>query len=1121
MIKIGLIFFSFMISATVNLNPKLEFIDEKVIDVNLNDPELLFPLQNFLIELPADQDVRLDVEVLSKKVIENKRPLSSDDLNSTLMGYNRYDIFTSNNEKITYFVSDPMYMRGVRIAQVAVLPYSYLDGNIVLYESMSINVDIELNDEPYNVPISRDFEVILSSLVANFETRSRNQDKKPCILYVCGGDSSTHPSMQDLIEWRRQMGYEVHIAEVSQIGSTTNQIKDYIQDAYQNWSNPPEYIVLVGDTGGSYAIPYFSSTWGASDYDYTLLEGGDLLPEMIAGRISAEGSSDLSNIINKTLIYEKATYIDFTGTDWYERAALNADPSSSGNSTIITNEYVEEILDQNGFEDINTNYGNGNYANWMQNELSDGLLYFNYRGYIGTSGFGAGNISNANNGYMNPFATFITCSTGDFNYTCLSEDFIRAGSATNPKGAVAAVGTATSSTHTAPNNIIQMGIYDGIFSKNLKTAGASLVSAKITLFNTYIVSGSSIVEDFTRWNNLMGDPVLHLWTDTPKNFNVIHNSQINWGSNYYEVIVQDDNGQYVEDAWVTLIKDDWSGQPLSILTDQDGSAIFSLDYIDISDITLTITKRNFIPYQSNIQIADESNYIILNNMIVQDLGGSADGAINSGESFNLLLDIESSSSLIGESFEASINALTDNIEVNENLLEFSMEDDNQLLFSLDASNLIDDELIQLHLNILGDNVDWEYIIEFNAESANIEINQSNWFQIPEPGIDTNLHISLENIGDRSIADYQITLISENEHILNSPSVYTSLGAWEVGEVVSELLFPISFSNNIINGSQINFSIEISSDQYSQSIPFNVTVGQVTVNDPLGPDQYGYYIYDSQDWGYGLMPDYDWVEIDPSEGGDGYDLQISDSGNGNNISGNTKYVDLPFNFKFYGVDYNQISVNSNGWICLGYTGMESFRNYPLPGAGGPSPMIAAFWDDLITNNNSGVYAFIEEDHVIIQWSKMRTYDQNSEETFQIILYDSVTPTGDGEIKIQYKEFNNTSSFNYLHPVYSTIGIENHLGNIGLEYSYNNQYPVAAMPLFDQSAIFITTRNTNVYNLGDVNQDDASDILDIILIVNHILNVDNLSSLGEYLADLNQNSVINILDVIMLINVILDS
>ena len=93
-------------------------------------------------------------------------------------------------------------------------------------------------------------------------------------------------------------------------------------------------------------------------------------------------------------------------------------------------------------------------------------------------------------------------------------------------------------------------------------------------------------------------------------------------------------------------------------------------------------------------------------------------------------------------------------------------------------------------------------------------------------------------------------------------------------------------------------------------------------------------------------------------------------------------------------------------------------------------------------------------------------------------------------------------------------------MGLEYTYNNQYPIAASHLSNESALFITTKNTNVYNLGDVNQDESTDVLDIILIVNHILNIQNLSNLGEYLADVNQNSVINILDVITLINLILD-
>ena len=40
-------------------------------------------------------------------------------------------------------------------------------------------------------------------------------------------------------------------------------------------------------------------------------------------------------------------------SDWYERAALCGDPSSSGWSTVITNEYVGNILDSYGFDKEN------------------------------------------------------------------------------------------------------------------------------------------------------------------------------------------------------------------------------------------------------------------------------------------------------------------------------------------------------------------------------------------------------------------------------------------------------------------------------------------------------------------------------------------------------------------------------------------------------------------------------------------------------------------------------------------------------------------------------------------------------------------------------------------------
>jgi len=118
--------------------------------------------------------------------------------------------------------------------------------------------------------------------------------------------------------------------------------------------------------------------------------------------------------------------------------------------------------------------------------------------------------------------------------------------------------------------------------------------------------------------------------------------------------------------------------------------------------------------------------------------------------------------------------------------------------------------------------------------------------------------------------------------------------------------------------------------------------------------------------------------------------------------------------------------------------------------------------LETTSSGDVFTYFDSnnDYFIIEWSDMRTHSYNSLETFQIILFnDGSQPYGDGNIKIQYKVFNNTSSFinQYppIHGSYATIGIENHLGDQGLQYSYDNQYPEAAMVLDDETALYITT------------------------------------------------------------------
>ena len=59
----------------------------------------------------------------------------------------------------------------------------------------------------------------------------------------------------------------------------------------------------------------------------------------------------------------------------------------------------------------------------------------------------------------------------------------------------------------------------------------------------------------------------------------------------------------------------------------------------------------------------------------------------------------------------------------------------------------------------------------------------------------------------------------------------------------------------------------------------------------------------------------------------------------------------------------------------------------------------------------------------------------------------------------------------------------------------------------------------YQLGDVNQDEQFNVLDVVLAVNGILGTVELSNTQFILADLNNDSTLNVLDVIMIVNIIL--
>ena len=1123
-------------------------------------PEL--PTYTTFYQLDPSKEYDIEMVIHDSYIVENMKinpyedPMNSS-LNQDLSFYASNNQYPQNN----FYISDRMPSRGLDIIAIEVIPFTYYSDVNSL--EVFTNVEIIFNEmgereigNNASMKRSRVMDSLLKDFVINYEISSREEDYQiPSILYICGGSSESNSYLQDLVEWRHQQGYIVNTANLSETGSSANSIKNYIQDAYYQWDNPPEYVALVGDVGGSFSVPTFYEDWGHDSYgndcegdlQYSQLDGDDFIPEVIIGRISIRSSNELGVVVAKTIAYEKASYINATGANWYERAALVGDPGSSGQSTIHTNQYIGNILENHGFEDVETAYSS-NFDNFMEDQLSQGVLYLNYRGYLGVSGFNNDDIDDANSGYMTPFTTILTCGTGSYgeDNTCISEAMLRYGSVSNPKGAVAAVGTATWNTHTLFNNIVAMGMYDGIFSQQLPTTGLALASGKLSLLHTYPSnSGSSWVGAFTQWNNLMGDPAVLLWTDTPQELNVSHPTSITIGSNIVDINVKDQNNEPIKNAWVTLLK----GSDeifLTTLSDDNGNVIFSWDGgISSGDIKLTVTKRNFIPYQEDITIINSGGHIEISNITIDDdFGGNNNGLLNPGEYVGLYLSLTNLDNSYLSNITGYLESDNENILINENIVSFSgvnsggtTTNTNDPFYVTLAHSAIDEESLNIRLNLDINGTNHIIHVPANVFGANIRIDRYSTGGNILIGEVNDLSIDISNQGQMSIQDLSIELLPY-ENLISVPSsieYVSQIGANQQANNVGP--FQINVSDQAIAGTMIPMEFIISnSDGFYQQIFLNIQLGEIHVNDPLGPDSYGYYIYDSGDTSYELAPSYDWIELDD---GLGTIINLDDDGNANG-SNLTEVINIPFTFTFYGLDYNQITVAVDGYISFGNNEVASHRNYPIPGAGGPSPMIAPFWDDLMTGSSGNVYKYIDDEMVIIQWDYLRTCgnisgwgggcDGEGRETFQVILYNSEyseyeTVTGDGEIKIQYYDFNNISdgswgSYPPVHAAYSTVGIENHLGNIGLEYSYNNNYPEAAMPLSDGTALFITTGKMNEYLMGDINADESINILDVVQLVNIILNLVDASGYQMIVSDINTDGSVNILDVVQLVNIILN-
>ncbi|MBN1754857.1 T9SS type A sorting domain-containing protein [bacterium] len=218
-----------------------------------------------------------------------------------------------------------------------------------------------------------------------------------------------------------------------------------------------------------------------------------------------------------------------------------------------------------------------------------------------------------------------------------------------------------------------------------------------------------------------------------------------------------------------------------------------------------------------------------------------------------------------------------------------------------------------------------------------------------------------------------------------------------------------------------------------SLPYGApgNVFRIMIRDPhfFGPGPGGYYYVDSYSdsaW----APLFEWIEIDPSEGGDGYELDIDDD----EIS---EVLTFSSAINYFGTLYYQLRVAMNGWLTFNTALISDpyvYNQVPSPGA--PNLALYPWWCDLIRGTGAimGKVIFYEDtrnDRIIIEWKNViNEEDVAHPVSFQVVLL--------GE-----SHWNPDILFNFLDIEASipeaTIGMENVDGTEGLQY-FHDLYPL---------------------------------------------------------------------------------
>ncbi|MFH1249937.1 MAG: C25 family cysteine peptidase, partial [bacterium] len=398
-----------------------------------------------------------------------------------------------------------------------------------------------------------------------------------------------YDSMIPLRDWRTRKGYRTTLVKCSDVGTTDDDIQDYIQDMYDE-AGSVMYILLVGDGNNipSKGIPYPGGYENPQDPTYTYLNddpGATEYPDAYIARISAENVNQVENQVRRIIKYET----DPVSGSWLQKACgIASHQYSPADSTRCS--WLRDDLLGYGYTTVDKLYDITSAAP-ITSAMNSGRGVVNFIGHgIATEwGFNSPNVwplfsvddvENLSNPNLLPFVFSVACEVGSFpDYTtCFAEAWLRSGVPDSPTGAIGFYGSSIDQPLVEPC-IAQAEAVDLLVADEKITIGGLCFNGSCKMIEDYPSTGPGV---FNTWH-IFGDAATQIWTTTP--------------STMSSASVTVNSSNIVVNAGVTgcdiCVSSGDNGSSYYLAVSGVQSYTFSTS---VRPLYITITKPNYIPY---------------------------------------------------------------------------------------------------------------------------------------------------------------------------------------------------------------------------------------------------------------------------------------------------------------------------------------------------------------------------------------------------------------------------------------------------------------------------------------------------------------------------------------------